>query len=247
MKIQVFSDLHLEGKNIKYPIPLTKYLILAGDICEIEKLVDHRAFFMYVNSKWEKIIWVPGNHEYYSKKYNIDEIDDKIKNFIKLFPNIKLLNREIIDIEGIRFMGCTLWSHVSNNVVHICENAFSKLRNDNKCIDNLYYNKLHDRDKRWIIDNYDNSINTVLITHFPIRQDFTTNPIFNNDSQQVKDIYTNNLDLKCDKNKFLYCIGGHTHYNYYEKKDNITFFSNQYGYKTKSESKYKDHGLFIIQ
>jgi len=247
MKIQVFSDLHLECKNIKYPIPITKYLILAGDICEIDKLVEHRAFFMYINSKWERVIWVPGNHEYYSKIYNMDEIDDKIISFIKLFPNIKLLNREFIDIEGIRFMGCTLWSHISDSVTHICHNAFGKLRYNNKCINNLYYNKQHDRDKRWIIDNYDDSLNTVLITHFPIKQDFTTNPIFNDDTQEIKNIYTNNLNLTCRKDNFLYCISGHTHYNFYKKKENITYLSNQYGYETKSESNYKDDGVFVIQ
>lgn len=38
MKIQLFSDFHLEKRDIIYPKPQSDILILAGDICEFDYL-----------------------------------------------------------------------------------------------------------------------------------------------------------------------------------------------------------------
>ena len=74
MKIQLFSDFHLEKRDIIYPKPEADILVLAGDICEFDYLDSKRAFFMYVNLNWKKVIWILGNHEYYSAQSNIDII-----------------------------------------------------------------------------------------------------------------------------------------------------------------------------
>ena len=246
MKIQIFSDLHLENKEIRYPVPYCETLILAGDICEVDKLEDNRAFFLYISMNWNKILWIPGNHEYYSENYNMDEIDSILELFVKLFPNIIMLNRKSVTIDNIKFMGCTLWSNIHDDVVDRASSAFTKLLHNNFPINNIYYNNLNDRDIKWIYDNYNPSNNTVLITHFPIKQEFTTNPDYKNDSNIIKNVYTNNIDISPCKDKFLYCISGHTHYNFNKKIGNITFLSNQYGYNKNPEDNFNEEGLFIL-
>ena len=147
MKIQLFSDFHLEKRDIIYPKPEADILVLAGDICEFDYLDSKRAFFMYVNLNWKKVIWILGNHEYYSAQSNIDIINTYIKGFISAFPNITILDRDIIEIDKYRILGCTLWSYISSNCEHLCQNAFSKLKVENKNITREYYNNLHKRDK----------------------------------------------------------------------------------------------------
>ena len=70
---QVYSDIHIELWN-KFPkIPAkSKYLILAGDICQLDDPLFYK-FLDYCSSKWEKIFYIQGNHEYYSKKKNMTE------------------------------------------------------------------------------------------------------------------------------------------------------------------------------
>ena len=246
MKIQIFSDLHLENKEIKYPSPFCDILILAGDVCEIDKLEENRAFFLYISMNWKKILWIPGNHEYYSKNYNIDEVDSLLELFVKLFPNIIILNRKVVIIDNIKFMGCTLWSRIHDDVVSRGQSAFKKLLFNSVPINNSYYNKMNHRDVSWIYDNYNPDIDTVLITHFPIKQGFTTDPQFRNDEQKIRDVYTNNIDINPNKSKFLYCISGHTHYNFFKKINNITYLSNQYGYNSKPETNFSEKGLFSL-
>ena len=245
MKIQLFSDFHLEKRDIIYPKPEADILVLAGDICEFDYLDSKRAFFMYVNLNWKKVIWILGNHEYYSAQSNIDIINTYIKGFISAFPNITILDRDIIEIDKYRILGCTLWSYISPNCEHLCQNAFSKLKVENKNITREYYNNLHKRDKEWLINNYKSDKDTIVITHFPTQQGFTENPKFNNDSQDIKNVYTNNLLLFLE-NKKLVCLSGHTHYNFYEIKNGVEYKCNQYGDLQEPCNHFDRSGIFEI-
>ena len=67
MKFQIVSDIHLErlqNLNNFVIIPKAQYLILAGDICNIEKFDIYKRFLQKVCSLYEKVFLVPGNNEY---------------------------------------------------------------------------------------------------------------------------------------------------------------------------------------
>tara|TARA_B100000925_G_C21935595_1_gene442239 strand:- start:110 stop:847 length:738 start_codon:yes stop_codon:yes gene_type:complete len=242
MKIQLFSDFHLENRDIVYPIPKADILILAGDVCQFDKLNSQRAFFMYLNLNWKKVIWILGNHEYYSKSTNLDVINTYIKGFISLFPNILILDRNIIEIDNYRIMGCTLWSKISQNSEHLCTNAFKHMHIDNRNITREEYNKMHSIDKQWLLNNYDPNRDTIIITHFPTKQNFTVDPKYNNDSQDIKNVYTNDLYFK-PNNKKLICLSGHTHYNFNKSVDGVKYRSNQYGNQLEASTFYDTTGL----
>jgi 3',5'-cyclic AMP phosphodiesterase CpdA len=77
MLIRYCSDLHLEGfldtparQEARFlphdPRDLSAVLVLAGDICsKMSALVD---FIKLVESRFIKVIYVPGNHEYYNSE-----------------------------------------------------------------------------------------------------------------------------------------------------------------------------------
>ena len=106
MKVQVVSDLHLEFHN---PIPplvdAVDVAVCAGDLAPIET-----GAVFYLAKEWagtNHILYVPGNHEYYGT-----EIDTARKTLERQCRHlgITLLDPGAITIEGVRFIGATLWT-----------------------------------------------------------------------------------------------------------------------------------------
>ena len=136
MKLQVVSDLHLEFTPIGIPnAGDTDVLILSGDICVAEDLHSHpvgsanplvplgrrqlasetyQEFFAHISSEYKNVIYVLGNHEHYHGK--IDTSHDVIRKTLSdmNITNIHLLENESIVLDGIVFVGGTLWTDMNN-------------------------------------------------------------------------------------------------------------------------------------
>ena len=90
LSVQIYSDLHIEEWNKLPFLPVTaKYLFLAGDICQKNNPLFYD-FLNYYSFNWEKVFYTPGNHEYYNKKKNYNELLFEYKYDIE--KNIKILN-----------------------------------------------------------------------------------------------------------------------------------------------------------
>lgn len=104
MKLQVLSDLHLEANN---PIPPraaeADLMVLAGDLAPY----DPRVLRAVVDTWQAHILYVPGNHEFYR-----GEIDDVRTRLAATCADlgIDLLDRRSIRVDGVRFIGATLWT-----------------------------------------------------------------------------------------------------------------------------------------
>lgn len=105
-KIGILSDLHLESSNMKLNLNCD-IVVLAGDISQDFSLLYR--FFEQNIPETMPIIYVPGNHEYEGKRYFA--VMEELKKIEKDFSNLKILQNEAIDIDGIRFIGTTLWSN----------------------------------------------------------------------------------------------------------------------------------------
>lgn len=106
-KIGVLSDLHLEASNMEIENPGWDILVLAGDISSDFSLLDR--FFSYQCPQDIPIIYVPGNHEYEAKVK--EEVIPQLREVLKDFPHVHILQNETIVLEGIKFIGTTLWSN----------------------------------------------------------------------------------------------------------------------------------------
>ena len=113
MRIALISDIHIEfirdeGKlvhDIYIGEQSIDVLILAGDI----DLEGYGAHYAVRQSELLKVpvIYLAGNHEFYAGKWT-ETIETLEK--ITAGTNVHFLNRDSVEINGARFIGCTLWS-----------------------------------------------------------------------------------------------------------------------------------------
>jgi Icc-related predicted phosphoesterase len=140
MKIQIMSDIHSEfhkdkGKCFVQSLDSSSVdvLILAGDVCVLRNASKNIMEFLSEKYKNSKILWVLGNHAYYNGRF-----EDGLRRARKIadsFNNIFLLENEIVEIKGKRFLGSTLWfEDFPTNLLH--EWSFS----DFKCINGFRRN-----------------------------------------------------------------------------------------------------------
>jgi len=123
MKIAVTSDVHLEFG----PLTLTNedgadVLILGGDVCVAADLREPDPYNIMntrhserltelldsASKNFKHVILIMGNHEHYHGDYARSA--DIIRKFTEPWANVYFLDKEVRDIEGVRFFGGTLWT-----------------------------------------------------------------------------------------------------------------------------------------
>ena len=115
MKIQLLSDLHLEVHPhfVPQPTPGADVLVLAGDIGSYQSgsLLDAMGdsdFGLGRFAHWPvPVIFVPGNHEYDAQDF--DAAHARLRATCERLGLI-WLERETLVLDGVRFVGTTLWS-----------------------------------------------------------------------------------------------------------------------------------------
>ncbi len=107
MRLLVLSDLHNEFRQFVPPASEQYDLVvLAGDIDLGARGVNWAADTF----ERKRIVYVPGNHEYYSHQgQTVQEISVELTKAAE-WHGINLLNPGVVEISGWRFVGATLWS-----------------------------------------------------------------------------------------------------------------------------------------
>lgn len=103
MKILILSDLHLEFADFNPTSTEFDVVVLAGDIGKND------AGIYWARSTWpdKPIIYVAGNHEFYG--YSRKNVLSNLKSAAK-DADVYFLDNEEIIINGVRFLGSTLWT-----------------------------------------------------------------------------------------------------------------------------------------
>jgi hypothetical protein len=117
MRIQLFSDLHLERDTDFRPQVAvdTDVVILAGDIGSYQSgsrlnsgdFGLERFSPLRLGAPRAKVLFVPGNHEFDALEF--DEAYTRLRETCDRL-GITWLDREVVTIEHVRFVGTTLWS-----------------------------------------------------------------------------------------------------------------------------------------
>jgi predicted phosphodiesterase len=244
---QVYSDLHIESWDILHLLPVkAKYLFLSGNICtQANKLF--LPFMDFCSEKWEKVFYVPGNHEFYVKKKNYNELCFDYKYILnKRYKNIHYLDNDFISLnDEINVYGSTFWTIPPFNSTYEAKMSIT----DYNWITYFNTTKGHivDLDTNYVKELANESLNklqkylnetdkkTIVMTHFPPLRSGTTNPKYLDLDRKKNNYYSwhdntlilNNFNLK----NVPIWISGHTHWSYDFEKNNTRFISNQLGYK----------------
>ena len=110
MKIQVLSDLHIEGASMDSIEAMGDVLVLAGDIHAYpERLPEFIERKIPTNIP---VIFVPGNHDH--EYLNVYKATEYFETLLKEFPNVTVLQNKEVMIDGVQFIGSTLWTDFSS-------------------------------------------------------------------------------------------------------------------------------------
>jgi len=120
MKIKVVSDLHLEFSDINITNNGCDVLILSGDIMVASKVlkpeseygIRFRDFLKRCSFQFPHVVYVMGNHEFYSSGRWYDSIDT-MREACGVHENIYMLERDTKIIDDVLFVGGTLWTDMN--------------------------------------------------------------------------------------------------------------------------------------
>ena len=252
--IQYISDIHLEllfKNSIKMlthylqPKDQSKILVLSGDIGN-PYTKDYQHFIQDMSQRFPKVFVIAGNHEYYNNR--VAETKLKIREVCDDIPNVSFLDNSWEDYEGERFIGTTLWSHISKpqytindtkqikdfdvekyNALHaesktFLEGAFASCKTDNIKANVIthhlpFYELTHAEYKGHFYTNYSQWFNASLD-----RMDVVSTHITTNDAGVRRNMIFENKDVI---SKWIY---GHTHKRSVQRHYDIDFYCNPLGY-----------------
>jgi len=118
MKLRIISDIHLEFSDGVYDLPIledeeNQTLIIAGDLAPITKNMMG-GFLDESCSRFKNVIMIAGNHEYYYKGSIINQ-DVYFDQFMEKYDNFHFLQNEILMIDDVIVLGCTLWTNFNDH------------------------------------------------------------------------------------------------------------------------------------
>lgn len=196
------------------------YCVLAGDIGSVgsSKCIEsYRTVLEHYSKLYPYVIFVAGNHEFYNSNYDFQKVLTTLENLSKSFDNVYFLHRKSVTLDGVRFIGATLWSaidekstkHINdfNHVFHHQVDYLSEFVNDYRFLKKELETHIESKEP-----------NVVITHHLPTSK--LVHPRFTNHPAGSA-FYTNLLDCLPLKNtKYFY--SGHSH-----ERMNISYGSTQ--------------------
>ena len=231
MKVHLVSDLHAGFRAPELPETGADVLVLAGD-------VDVGLRGMELAKAWSArvpVIYVAGNHEYYGEA--IPRHTQRLAAAAE-GSDVHFLENRSVEIGGVRFLGCTLWTDfdlfgarmVAMAAAQEVMNDFRKIRVSPE------FRRLRPRDLeavhatslRWLLACLEEPFAgpTVVVTHHApslrsCRPDLRSDP--------VTPAFASDLGWLLDGRAALW-LHGHTHFSCDYEVGGTRVVSNQYGY-----------------
>lgn len=147
MRINYFSDIHLEFGSLEAPDNDADMIIAAGDI---GIGVEGANWLKTLN---KPVLYVAGNHEFYADEY---------QQTLQLIRNqcagsqVSFLENDSVIVQGVRFLGCTLWADLFTEGDKKAEalgqtlNDFRRIQFGEQRFDTVQFSRLYQNSKAWL-------------------------------------------------------------------------------------------------
>lgn len=236
-KILLMSDLHREVSLFSPPpsLDLADIVVLAGDIDTGLKGVE------WASDLGKPVVYVAGNHEY--DGCDMVELDAQFQEFQQQHPHVHVLQEGRAIIDGVRFLGCTLWSNFEffgYNQKTSCMNAaqrtmpeYQKARCNGKPLVVADTLERHNSQRQWLKVMLDTPFDgpTVVVTHHAPHGNSIA-PQYRHDGLTAA--FVSNMDDVLGR-PILWCHG-HTHQRVDYWIDDSRIISHPRGYQGAKEA-----------
>ncbi len=231
MRIHILSDLHNEFRELTGYGAEADVTVLAGDID-----LGERGFAWACSAFAERpVIYIAGNHEYYG--HAIPSLTNKLLR--KKNPGtVRFLECTGVTIQGMRFLGCTLWSdfEIAGDMAGSMQASQDRMNDYRKIRVSPRYRRLQPKDtakrnaasRKWLRSEVEKDPSrTVVVTHHApsvrsLKAEFSVDP--------VSGAYASDLEDLIAELQPLLWIHGHTHYCVDYSIGKTRIISNQRGY-----------------
>ena len=185
MRLHVLSDLHLEHSPFEPAEVDAELVILAGDVAPGLAGVE-----------WAKdafggrpVLYVSGNHEFYG--HSLPRLTHELK-LATAGSHVSVLERDELVIDGVRFLGCSLWSDFDfagrenrENSMRVCERVVNdykqiRLSDPERSLLAEDTRRLHLASRAWLAERLaqPHAGPTVVVTHHsPVVREPPANPV----------------------------------------------------------------------
>ncbi len=144
MKIHILSDLHIEFQDFAPPATEADAVVLAGDIGVGYDGLDWAVRQARPGGSFagKEVFYIAGNHEYYGHRWQALQAALRERAAALALPNLHYLDCDQAIVDGVRFLGCELWTdfqlfgsdqHAMAEQMAACVvylNDFNRIRND---------------------------------------------------------------------------------------------------------------------
>jgi len=237
MRIALLSDVHLSVNALPFPEVDADVVVLAGDISRPAAAID------WARSCPAPIVYVAGNHEFYGS----DLVSTyELLNRLAQGTQIHVLERLQYVQDGVRFLGCTLWSdyrlfdRVEDRAlgIDLATNLIRDFSHIKICPDfpDLFTPAISQliflQTVAWLDGCFtrDNTIPTVVVSHFaPTRS--SIDPAFAN--SPINSSFVSDLEEKIKDWQPALWLHGHTHSSFDYRVGNTRVICNARGYVKK--------------
>jgi Icc-related predicted phosphoesterase len=228
MKFTYMSDLHLEFASLELPEPTEPTsLILAGDIGMGKKSSTYTYFLADAVEKFDHVVYVPGNHEFYRGNFHFTWSNMKVKMADHLNDQgfdayLHMLNREVVVLGDVAVICATMWTPLGdgNPYGKDATNARAHMNDYRLIRQGPNYSALTPREtiaefyraSNWIsemVNKYKRDKTTVVVTHHAPSPD-SIHPRFEGDF--LNPAYAANLGTYLEEGHGPYVwVHGHMH------------------------------------
>jgi predicted phosphodiesterase len=231
MRLAVLSDLHLEFGPFTPPAVEADMVVLAGDTSRGKRGLEwaRQAF------AGRPVVYVAGNHEYYT--HALPKLTEELRAGSD--EHVHFLEQECVEIAGVRFFGCTLWSdfQLLGNPSLARDTAQLKMSDYRKIRVSPQYRRLRARDtldvhyqsRRWLQEAMERGVTrgAVIVTHHaPSARSLPPQMA----ADWLSPAYASDLDALIEACQAALWVHGHTHWPVDYRVGSTRVVSNPRGY-----------------